>query len=240
MGLWTERTELLLGTENINKLKQANILIVGMGGVGAYAAEQIVRAGVGHLTIADGDTVQENNINRQLSATTKTLALKKTEVLKQRYLEINPQLDLSIIEKYITVDDIEKVVLQKSYDFVIDAIDTLSPKIELIRNCLKYKIPLVSSMGAGAKIDPAKVIVKDISKSYNDRLALVVRKKLRKHKINKGFKVVFSTELANKDAIILVENEQNKRSTTGTISYMPAIFGLYCAATAIKGIINEK
>ena len=236
---WTQRTELLLGRENLNKLKQSHVLVVGLGGVGAYATEQLIRAGVGQLTIADGDAIHESNINRQLAATTKTVGLKKSNVLKQRYLEINPQLKLTVIDKYINDAEMEDFVLQSKYHFVIDAIDTLSPKIELIRSCIKHQIPIVSSMGSGAKTDPTKVIISDISKSYNDRLALAVRKRLRKLNIQKGLKVVFSTEVANKKAILVVENEKNKRSTTGTISYMPAIFGLYCASVAIREITDN-
>ena len=238
MTRWLERTELLLGSEKINRLKSAHVLVVGLGGVGAYAAEQLVRSGIGKLTIADGDEIQESNINRQLPATRQTIGLKKVEVLKSRYLDINPNLDLSVINKYISDTEMEAFILSKSLDFVIDAIDTLSPKIHLIKACVENHIPLVSSMGAGARIDPSKVNIDDISKSYNDRLAFVVRKTLRKHNIHSGFKVVFSTELARKEAVKAIDDEQNKRSTTGSISYMPAIFGLLCASVAIREIGN--
>ena len=239
MSAWIERTELLLGGEKINRLKKSHVLVVGLGGVGSYAAEQLVRAGIGYLTIADGDEIQESNINRQLPATRHTIGLKKTEVLNQRYLEINPDLNLQVVNKFITDDEMENFVLENHFDFVVDAIDTISPKLYLIKACVENQIPLVSSMGAGARIDPTKVTITDVSKSYNDRLAFRVRKKLRRWGIYKGFPVVFSSEDANKDAIKLIENEQNKKSTTGTISYMPAIFGLFCASVVIRKITES-
>ena len=231
-----ERTELLLGEEKISRLKNSHILVVGLGGVGSYAAEQLVRAGIGSLTIADGDKVQESNINRQLSATRHTIGHNKTDVLKQRFLEINPDLNLIVVNQYIIDDEMESFVLSTDYTFVVDAIDTVAPKLFLIKACVENGIDLVSSMGAGARVDPTKVMIADLSKSFNDRLAFRVRKKLRRWGINKGFPVVFSSEDANRNAIKLVDDELNKKSTTGTISYMPAIFGLYCASVVIRKI----
>ncbi len=231
-----ERTELLLGEEKISRLKKSHILVVGLGGVGSYAAEQLVRAGIGSLTIADGDKVQESNINRQLSATRHTIGHNKTDVLKQRFLEINPDLNLRVVNQYINDDEMESFVLSTDYTFVVDAIDTVAPKLFLIKACVENGINLVSSMGAGARIDPTKVMIADLSKSFNDRLAFRVRRKLRRWGINKGFPVVFSSEDANRNAIKLVDDELNKKSTTGTISYMPAIFGLYCASVVIRKI----
>jgi len=169
MSVWMERTELLLGEEKTNRLKKSHILVVGLGGVGSYAAEQLVRAGVGRLTIVDGDKIHESNINRQLSATRHTIGHNKTDVLKQRFLEINPNLNLSVINQYISDDKMESFVLSTEYNFVVDAIDTLAPKLYLIKACVENKIPLVSSMGAGARVDPTKVMIADVSKSFNDR-----------------------------------------------------------------------
>jgi len=239
MSHWLDRTVLLLGKENLTKLSRSHILIIGLGGVGAYAAEQLVRSGIGNLTIVDGDHIHITNINRQLPATQSNIGISKLEILNQRFLDINPEININSINRYIEDSEMEKLILSNNFDYVIDAIDTLSPKIRLIKSCMENKIPLVSSMGAGAKIDPSKVTISDISKSYNDRLAFVVRKTLRKHKIYKGFKVVFSSELVKKEAVISVDDEKNKRSTVGSISYLPAIFGIFCASHVIRSLCEE-
>jgi len=235
-----ERTALLLGQKAIDKLKNVHVLVVGLGGVGSYATEQLVRAGIGELTIVDGDTVQESNINRQLPATHQTIGQKKSRVLEQRYLDINPTLKLHVIDEYIFDHAMNDLVCQSKFDYVLDAIDTLSPKVNLIMSCVQNQIPIVSSMGAGARIDPSLVKISDVSKSFNDPLAFKVRKALHREGIFKGFKVVFSSELPNKQAIQLVENEQNKKTTAGTVSYMPAIFGLYCASVIIREITGTN
>jgi len=239
MSHWLDRTALLLGKENLKKLHQSHILIVGLGGVGAYAAEQLVRSGIGNLTMVDGDTIHITNINRQLPANQNNIGESKLEVLEKRFLDINPDILINKINRYIEDTEMEELVLSETFDYVIDAIDTLSPKIHLIKSCIENKIPLVSSMGAGAKIDPSKIIIADISKSYNDRLAFVVRKTLRKYKIYKGFKVVFSSELVKKEAVVSVDDERNKRSTVGSISYLPATFGMFCASHVIRSLTEE-
>ena len=239
MSHWLDRTVLLLGKENLTKLSRSHILIIGLGGVGAYAAEQLVRSGIGNLTMVDGDHIHITNINRQLPATQSNIGISKLEILNQRFLDINPEININSIDRYIEDSEMEKLILSDNFDYVIDAIDTLSPKIHLIKSCMENKIPLVSSMGAGAKIDPSKVTISDISKSYNDRLAFVVRKTLRKHKIYKGFKVVFSSESVKKEAVISVDDEKNKRSTVGSISYLPAIFGIFCASHVIRSLCEE-
>ncbi len=239
MQHWKERTALLIGKTNVETLAEAHVLVVGLGGVGSYAAEQLVRAGIGALTIVDGDDIQESNINRQLPATQETVGLKKAYVLETRFLEINPKLKLKTLCSYIKDSEMDALIKSDKFDFVIDAIDTLSPKIYLIKACVEHKVPLVSSMGAGARLDPTKVHITDLSKSYNDRLAFKVRKALRKHGIYKGFPVVFSSELPDKNAIKLIDNEANKKSTAGTISYMPATFGLMCASVVIRELIQK-
>ncbi len=236
---WQERTELLLGEEAVERLNNSHVLVIGLGGVGSYAAEQIVRAGIGSLTMVDGDEVQLTNINRQLPADVHTVGQKKSHVLKKRYLSINPELNLNVVDTYLEDSKMSDFIKHTKPDFVIDAIDTLSPKIFLIKACVEQQIPLVSSMGAGARIDPIKVTITDLAKSYNDRLAFKVRKALRKHGVYKGVPVVFSSELPDKSAIKLVDNEQNKKSTAGTVSYMPAIFGLMCASVAIRKLIDN-
>lgn len=233
---WNTRTELLLGADRMELLAHSHVLVVGLGGVGAYAAEQICRAGIGRMTIVDADLVNESNINRQLPALHSTLGMPKAEVVARRLLDINPRLKLTVVNEFLRDERTEEILSACKYDFVVDAIDSLSPKVFLLYHALSRKIPVVSSMGAGAKIDPAQVQIADISKSSNCALAKVVRKRLRGMGIEKGIPVVFSTEMANPGAIIEIDNEQCKRSTAGTVSYMPAIFGCYLASYVIRNI----
>ena len=234
--MWQERTALLLNPEQMDRLHNAYIAVIGLGGVGAYADEMLARAGVGSLLILDSDNVSISNRNRQLLALKSTTGRPKTEVMAERLLDINPDLSLTIINDYLTPENVEQLLAGHPIDFLVDAIDTLSPKIALIRYCVSQRIPLVSSMGAGAKFDMTKVKIADISKSYNCPLAYIMRKKLRKEGITKGFKVVYSEELPDREAIIPVE-ETNKKSQVGTISYLPAAFGLACAQTAVAFFI---
>lgn len=233
---WNTRTELLLGADRMEQLAHAHVLVVGLGGVGAYAAEQICRAGIGHMTIVDADTVNESNINRQLPALHSTLGMPKAEVVARRLLDINPRLKLTVVNEFLRDERTEEILGAKKYDFIVDAIDSLSPKVFLIYHAINLRIPIVSSMGAGAKIDPAQVRIADISQTSNCALAKAVRKRLRGMGVNKGLPVVFSTEMANPDAIIEIDNEQCKRSTAGTVSYLPAIFGCYLASYVIRNI----
>lgn len=233
---WNTRTELLLGADRMEYLSHCHVLVVGLGGVGAYAAEQICRAGIGHMTIVDADTVNESNINRQLPALHSTVGMQKTEVVGQRLLDINPRLKLTILNEFLRDERTDEVLSSQKYDFIVDAIDSLSPKVYLLAYANKHDIPIVSSMGAGAKLDPSQVKIADISKSYNCTLARAVRKRLHHLGVNKGIPVVFSTEFADPNAIVEVENEQCKRTTTGTVAYMPAIFGCYLASYVIRNI----
>lgn len=233
MSDWLDRTNLLLGPQNLEKLKNANVLVVGLGGVGAVAAEMICRAGVGKMTIADGDVVELTNRNRQLPALKSTEGHPKTEILAQRLLDINPGLELNSVFEFIRDEKAVELLRSQSFDYVVDAIDTLSPKVFLIHHSLELGLNLVSSMGAGGKIDPSKVAVTDISKSYNCKLARMIRKRLNKLGIKKGFKVVFSPEEVDENAIRL-EESQNKKSSVGTISYMPAVFGCFAASVVIR------
>ena len=233
---WNTRTELLLGAERMEYLSHCHVLVVGLGGVGAYAAEQICRAGIGHMTIVDADTVNESNINRQLPALHSTVGMQKAEVVGRRLLDINPRLKLTILNEFLRDERTDEVLSSQKYDFIVDAIDSLSPKVYLLAYAYKHDIPIVSSMGAGAKLDPSQVKIADISKSYNCTLARAVRKRLHHLGVNKGIPVVFSTEFADPDAIVEVESEQCKRTTTGTVAYMPAIFGCYLASYVIRNI----
>ena len=238
MNNWLERTELLLGAEKLDMLRKANVLVVGVGGVGAYAAEMIVRAGVGRMTIADADRVSESNINRQLVALHSTVGREKCEVLAERLKDINPELQLTMVNRFIKDDETDALLDSDKFDYVVDAIDTLSPKLALIKGSLDRGIPVVSSMGAGAKTDPTLMEIKDIAKTHHCPLAHMLRKRLHKIGIRRGFKAVFSPEPVREGAMILCQ-EQNKKSNVGTISYIPALFGIGCASVVIRGLIGE-
>ena len=243
MEEWQERTLLQAGEEGLALLSSARVAIVGLGGVGAMAAEMVVRAGVGKVMIADADAYSITNKNRQIAAFDSTLGLGKVSVMSSRLKDINPDLEIEGTDEFIAEENLSAVLPLigsdgvPRVDFVIDAIDTLSPKIALIKFCVDNKIPLVSSMGAGAKWDATKVRLSDISKSFNCPLAYMLRKRLRKIGISKGFQVVFSEELPVKEAIVPFE-EKNKKSRTGTISYLPATFGCVCAQAAITHILK--
>ena len=234
---WKDRTRLLLKDEKLSVLEKAHVLVVGVGGVGAYAAEMLCRAGVGKLTLVDGDKIEFTNRNRQLPALISTEGKWKTEVLKNRFSDINPELQIHVINEFLSDEKTAKVLDLEKYDYVIDAIDTISPKIFLIIETLKRKIPLVSAMGAGGKIDPSKVQVADISKTFYCPLAACIRKQLRKHGVFNGFKAVFSTEIRMENASREDEKSQYKRTTVGTISYMPAVFGCWCAFVCINDLM---
>ena len=237
MKEWMQRTELLLGSDRIERLRNARVLVVGLGGVGAYAAEAIARAGVGTMTIADADAVSESNINRQLPALHSTVGEPKAEVMARRLLDINPGLRLTVVRRYIR-DEETDTLPDEGLDYGVDAIDTLSPKAGQIRSCLERDIPVVSSMGAGAKTDPTRIRIEDIARSHHCPLAHMLRKRLHKMGIRTGFYVVFSDEPVREGSMMLCE-ETNKKSNVGTISYMPAVFGCHCASVVIRGLIGE-
>ncbi len=235
---WLERTSLLLGDEKLKKLQNANVLVVGLGGVGAYAAEMIARSGVGRMTIADADSVSPTNINRQLIALHSTIGKEKSELMADRLRDINPEIELTVVNRFIKDDETDALLDSDKFDYVVDAIDTLSPKLALIKGSLDRNIPLVSSMGAGAKTDPTKMEICDIAKTHHCPLAHMLRKRLHKIGVRSGFRAVFSPEPVREGAMILCE-EQNKKSNTGTISYIPALFGIGCASVVIRGLIDE-
>ena len=238
MDNWLERTALLLGEEKLGMLRRAHVLVVGLGGVGAYAAEMIARAGVGRMTVADADTVSVSNINRQLVALRSTVGRPKAEVLAERLRDINPELELTVLNRFIRDEETYALLDAARYDYVVDAIDTLSPKLALILAALERGLPLVSSMGAGAKTDPTQLEIADISKTHHCPLAHMLRKRLHKAGVRRGFQAVFSPEPAREGAMILCE-EQNKKSNVGTISSLPALFGIGCASVVIRGLIGE-
>ena len=237
---WLQRTELLVKEEGIERLQSTNILIVGLGGVGSFAAEFLVRAGIGNLTIVDGDMVDITNINRQLPALNSTIGKNKTDVIAERILDINPGLNLKKINEFLEPERMEEILTQEKFDYVLDCIDSLSPKLALIITCKRKKIKLVSAMGAGGKTDPSKVMVRDISKTNNCFLAKQIRKKLKKEQIHKGFRCVFSTEIQDENSLKMTDGSNYKKSFYGTISYMPAIFGLYAAAEVIRFLLKKE
>lgn len=236
---WMSRTELLLGAEKIDKLRNANVLVVGLGGVGGICAEMIARAGVGKMTIVDGDDIEASNINRQVPALISTEGKLKATVMGERIRDINPDIDLTIIPEYLKGPKVEGIVESTRFDYAVDCIDTLTPKVFFIKACLDNKIPIVSSMGAGGKVDPLQVRVTDISKTYNCHLAYYVRKRLHRLGIYDGIQVVSSTEQADKSKVILAPEGSTKKSIIGTISYMPAIFGITCASVVIRNLYSR-
>lgn len=236
---------MLVGEEGLSRLASASVMVVGLGGVGSVAAEMLVRAGVGHLTILDCDVVSDTNRNRQLPALSSTVGQTKTSVVAARLMDINPSLHLTVVDSYLTEENVAEVVGGAHPDFLVDAIDTLAPKLALIKYCVDNHIGLVSSMGSGAKYDITRIRIVDISKSFNCPLAYIVRKKLRKMGIEKGFKVVFSEELPDEDAIVemsLAEQAEtsNKKSQVGTISYLPVAFGCGCAQVAVSALLRRN
>ena len=235
---WSERTELLLGKEKLERLNSAHVLVVGLGGVGAYAAEMICRAGVGRMTVADSDTVSESNINRQLIALHSTVGKSKAALVADRLRDINPEIELTVVEEYIRDEMTYRLLDAAKYDYIVDAIDTLSPKAALIKGALDRGIPIVSAMGSGAKTDPTRMEIADISQTHHCPLAHMLRKRLHKMGVRSGFQAVFSAEPVCEGAVIISETT-NKKSNAGTISYMPAVFGCGCASVVIRDLIGE-
>jgi tRNA A37 threonylcarbamoyladenosine dehydratase len=233
---WLNRTELLFGKEKLDKLKNASVLVVGLGGVGAYAAEQLCRAGIGKMTIVDGDVVEETNRNRQLPALISNTGKPKAEVLANRFRDINPDIQLTVINDFIADEKIIELLKSQPFNYVVDAIDTISPKVFLIYHAVQLGLPVVSSMGAGGKTDPQKVQITDISKSHHCTLAKVLRKRLSKLGINRGIKVVFSSEETDKNAV-RPEDGTYKKSVVGTISYMPPVFGCFMSSVVIRDLV---
>ena len=238
MEEWLQRTILLLGKESTDLLRRQRILIVGVGGVGAYAAEMLVRAGIGNLTIIDSDSVAASNINRQLVALHSTIGQQKVDILAERLRDISPTAHIEACRLYLEADGVE-ALLSSGYDFVVDAIDTVAPKVALLTACRQNKIPVISSMGAGARLDPTKIRYADIADTSYCGLARAVRSRLRKEGIQRGIPVVFSTETPRSEAVTETSGERNKRTTVGTVSYMPAIFGCYLAAYVIRKLTRQ-
>jgi tRNA A37 threonylcarbamoyladenosine dehydratase len=235
---WLSRTSLLIGEEVLKRLSEKHVLIVGMGGVGSFAAEFVARAGIGKITIIDGDIIDTTNRNRQLPALHSTIGQSKSAVMATRLLDINPELELTNIANFIDPDKVEQC-LATSPDFIIDAIDSITPKVQFLVQAYAHQLPIVSSMGAGAKLDPTQLQVVDISKTYNCPFAQQIRKNLKSHGIYKGITTVFSPEEIIKESLMHTDGKNYKKSAYGTISYMPATFGAVVASVAIRKLIGE-
>ena len=234
---WMSRTQLMLGDNLVEKLMSKNILVLGVGGVGGICAEMIVRAGIGKMTIVDNDTIDASNINRQIPALHSTVSQSKAQVLAARLLDINPLLELTILEVFVENTSMQALIDKEPWDYVVDCIDTLSAKVDLIKGCMDRKLAIVSSMGAGGKVDPSQIRVTDLSKSYECNLARYVRKRLQALGIKKGLKVVFSPEKPDQSKIIESDTVYPKKSIIGTLSYMPAIFGCTVASVVIRDLM---
>lgn len=239
MAVWQERAELLFKPEGIEILKKANVLIVGLGGVGSFAAEFIVRAGVGNITIVDGDTVDITNVNRQLPALHSTVGKPKVDIVGDRLMDINPELNLTRVQEFLSPERAFEIVT-KDYDYVLDCIDSITPKLNLILAAKRARVKVISNMGAGGKMLAGKVVVKDISKTDVCPLAKVIRRRLRKLGVNKGVKAVFSLEKPDESSLKMTDGSNYKRSFFGTNSYMPGLFGLYTAETVIRHLLKSK
>ncbi|PSK89765.1 tRNA threonylcarbamoyladenosine dehydratase [Taibaiella chishuiensis] len=235
---WLSRTELLIGKDKLQKLVNSHVLVVGMGGVGSFAAEFICRSGVGAMTIVDGDVVDPSNRNRQLPALATTHGQSKADLMAERLLAINPELQLKVIKAFIRPEAVAEM-MAPDYDYVVDAIDSVSPKLTLIRAAYARNLRLVSSMGAGAKLDPTRLQVTDISKTYNCPFAQHIRKQLKKYDIRNGIKVVFSPEEPIKESLMYTDGSNFKKSAYGTISYLPATFGATAASVVIRDLMEQ-
>lgn len=236
---WLSRTELLIGKEKLNRLLHAHVLIVGMGGVGSFAAEFVCRSGVGEMTIIDGDIVDPTNRNRQLPALATTHGQSKALLMGERLLQINPELKLNVIREFVMPERVNELLTGK-IDYVVDAIDSITPKITFIKAAHQLGLRIVSSMGAGAKLDPTQLKVTDISKTYNCPFAQQVRKNLKMSGIYKGIKVVFSPELPIKESLMLTDGKNFKKSAYGTVSYLPATFGAVASSVVIRDLMEGQ
>lgn len=235
---WLQRTELLLGPETLERLNNTHVMVIGLGGVGSFAAEFLARAGVGHLTIIDGDTVDLTNTNRQLPALHSTVGQTKAGIMAARMKDINPDLDLTVREEFLTPDTV-KTLITDEYDYVFDCIDSIQPKQYVIVACKQKGVRIVSSMGAGGRLDPSKVQVADLSETFNCPFAQQVRKGLKRKGVRRGVTVVFSSEIVSKEHMMMTDGSRFKKSFYGTISYLPALFGLHMASVVVRDVAGR-
>lgn len=239
MAEWTERAELLFRKEGLEKLQNSHVLVVGLGGVGSFAAEFLARAGVGKMTIVDGDVVDITNINRQLPALHSTVGEPKITIMGDRLMDINPELQLTRVQEFLSPERAFEIVTT-DFDYVLDCIDSITPKLNLIVGAKKKGVKIISNMGAGGKMQASKVVVKDISKTDVCPLAKVVRKRLKKMGVSRGVKAVFSTEKPDEGSVKRTDGTNFKKSFYGTNSYMPCLFGLHAAETVIRHLLKKE
>ena len=235
---WLGRTKLLIGEERLQKLQNAHVLVVGLGGVGSFAAEFIARSGVGMMTIVDGDVVDPSNRNRQLPALATTHGQPKADLMAERLLAINPELKLTSIREFLSPEAAEAILSSQKFDYVMDCIDSITPKLTLLTTAYVKRLRIVSSMGAGGKIDPTKICVADLFDTRECYLASLMRKRLRKLGITSGIKAVYSTEEMMAESLMLTDGANFKKSAYGTISYMPAAFGGVCASVVLRDLLE--
>lgn len=240
MQQWLSRTELLIGDGALNSLNESHVLVIGLGGVGSFATEFLVRSGIGTLTIIDGDTVDITNINRQLQALHSTVGMSKAQILAGRLRDINPSISLTTYTSFMEPVDMDALLSTHHFDFVMDCIDSLSPKLRLITWARRHKLPFISAMGAGGKLDPTKIKIADISKTKECKFAQTIKKRLKKEGVRDGVLTVYSEEIQPKSALQMTDGKNYKRSYYGTISYMPALFGLMMASEVIRRIGKLK
>lgn len=234
MSNWLERTELLIGEEAMNKLSKAHVLVVGLGGVGSYAAETLVRAGIGNITIIDGDDVDPTNKNRQLQALNSTIGKQKAHVLHDRFMDINPELNITVHDQFMEPDAMRELLSENRFDFVMDCIDSITPKLSLILTLRRHKAKYISSMGAGGKLDPSKIRVADITKTKECKFAQQIKKRLKRKGVRDNILVVYSEEIQKAESLQMTDGKNYKKSFYGTISYMPAMFGMTMGAEVIR------
>ena len=227
------RLEALIGKDNLDKIKSKNVIVFGVGGVGGFVVESLIRSGLENLTIVDNDVVEESNINRQIIATNDSLGKSKVEIMKKRANSINPNARISVIQKFYLPENEDEFDLSK-FDYVIDCVDTVSAKISIICRAKKLGVPVITALGAGNKLDPTKLVVSDISKTEYDPLAKVLRKELRIRGV-KGIKAVYSTESSSK---VVVDNSENGRHSPASAIFVPASMGILIAKTVIDDLIN--
>jgi tRNA A37 threonylcarbamoyladenosine dehydratase len=241
MADWLERSELLIGKQNIDKLKNAHVLVVGLGGIGSFAAEFIARAGVGTMTIIDGDVFDPTNKNRQLTALNSTIGKSKAQVLAERIIDINPEIKLHVLDEFVLPERVWKILDEYSPDYVMDCIDSVSPKLEWITACKRLKIKIITHLGAGGKKDPSKVQVTNLENVFNCKLGAHIKKRMRSKEMSfRGITAVYSSEIQDKNSLKMTNGLNFKKSYYGTISYMPALFGLVGAAEVIDYLTNKK
>lgn len=235
MANWLERTELLMGKEPVERLKKAHVLIVGLGGIGSFAGEFIARAGVGKMTIIDGDVFDPTNKNRQLTALDSTIGKNKAVVLAERIRDINPDIELNVVQEFVLPERVWELLAEYKPDYVMDCIDSVTPKLEWIKACLRLKIKIISHLGAGGKMDPSAVKVARLTGTHNCKLAAHLKKRLKKQGIDfRRVRAVFSSELQRKDSLKMTDGSNFKKSFYGTASYIPGLFGLMGAAEVIR------